>query len=278
MTRGVFVRRKMPEPILPPDSAIRARFAELIAEADRVFFAGLPGVGKSLLLQQMALMAAESGRAVALLQWDVLRQPFETPRYPLQNGATHPLVIQAAGTWLRAALPTLDCDLLIGELPLVGGRLMELARRMDDAAEPILRDARTQFVIPAPLAGSPAPSSNRAASGPSPRPATKAKPMTPRPMSCARCGGICGSLAHDMELADAPTDDSYAPEVYAAVYLRLLRHRHATVLPVDALLPATESVYAHTDALPQVAATPAEAQKTLRHVEANPDARAWWDI
>ena len=277
MTRGAFVRRKMPEPILPPDSAIRARFAELIAEADRVFFAGLPGVGKSLLLQQMALMAAESGRAVTLLQWDVLRQPFETPRYPLQNGATHPLVIQAAGTWLRAALPTLDCDLLIGELPLVGGRLMELARPMRDAAEPILRDARTQFVIPAPSREVRAViESRRQQTIAAPGHQSEADDAPPNVLRAL--WRDLRSLAQEMELARAPTDDSYAPEVYAAVYLRLLRHRHASVLPVDALLPATESVYAHTDALPQVAATPAEAQITLRLVEANPNARPWWEV
>ena len=277
MTRGVFVRREMPENILPPDSAIRARFADLIAEADRVFFAGLPGVGKSLLLQQMTLMASASGREVTLLQWDVLRQPFETPRYPLQNGATHPLVIQAAGTWLRAALPTLDCDLLIGELPLVGGRLMELARRMDDAAETLLRDARTQFVIPAPSREVRAViESRRAQTIAAPQHKSEADDAPPNVLRAL--WQDLRTLAHELQLADAPTDESYAPELYAAVYLHLLRHRHARVLPVDALLPATESVYAHTDALNHVAATPAEAQATLRQVEANPDASAWWDI
>ena len=118
----------MPESILPPDSAIRVRLLELIDSCDRVFYAGLPGVGKSLLLQQMALLACAAGRKITLLQWDVLRLPFETPRYPLQDGATHPRVIQAAGTWLRAELPKLRYDLLIGELPLIGGRLIELTQ------------------------------------------------------------------------------------------------------------------------------------------------------
>ena len=90
--------------VIPPDSALHATFAATLASADRVFFAGLPGVGKSLLLQQMALMAADEGRRVTLLQWDVARQPFESPRYPLVDGATHPLVIRAAGVWLRGAL------------------------------------------------------------------------------------------------------------------------------------------------------------------------------
>ena len=50
--------------VIPLDSALHAVFSETLAAADIVFFAGLPGVGKSLLLQQMALMAA-AGRGAA---------------------------------------------------------------------------------------------------------------------------------------------------------------------------------------------------------------------
>ena len=89
---------------VPIDSRARraslyGRFSLLIEKADLVFFAGLPGVGKSLLLQQMTLMA-KAGRTprATLLQWDTARQPFETDRYPLSEGATHPLVIRATGT------------------------------------------------------------------------------------------------------------------------------------------------------------------------------------
>ena len=68
---------------MPESPHIFRKFSQLIEDADLVFFAGLPGVGKSLLLQQMTLMALAAGRRVTLLQWDVARQPFETPRYPL---------------------------------------------------------------------------------------------------------------------------------------------------------------------------------------------------
>ena len=58
--RSVGIARHGPNSlILPlPDSAIYRKFSQLIEEADRVFFAGLPGVGKSLLLQQLALDGA----------------------------------------------------------------------------------------------------------------------------------------------------------------------------------------------------------------------------
>ena len=112
----------MPQLILPRAGAIYRAFARLIEEADFVFFAGLPGVGKSLLLQQMSLMAQAAGRRATLLQWDVARQPFETPRYPLADGASHPLVIRATGVWLRRALVEWEAgrqpaDMLLGEVP-----------------------------------------------------------------------------------------------------------------------------------------------------------------
>ena len=267
----------MSDSILPPESAIRQRFINLIAGCDRVFFAGLPGVGKSLLLQQLALLAADAGREVTLLQWDVLRQPFETPRYPLQAGATHPLVIRAAGNWLREQLPKLACDLLIGELPLIGGRLIELARPQDDVAEPLLRDARTQFVVPVPSRQVRATiESKRAQTIAAPQHTNEADDAPPNILRAL--WRDLQVLAHQLDIADAPRDDSYAPEVYAAVYMHLLRYRQASVLPVDALLPATESVYAHLADLPQLRATTDEAGAALRQAESSPDARAWWDV
>ena len=101
-------------------------------------------------------MASEAGRHVHLLQWDVARQPFESPRYPLQDGATHPLVIKAVGAWSRGAIVQwqraagVDGDMLIGEVPLIGGRFMEIVRPADDAAEAVLCGERTQFVLPVP--------------------------------------------------------------------------------------------------------------------------------
>ena len=79
--------------ILTPNSRISQVFAELIASADMVFVAGLPGVGKSLMLQQLTLMAQQAGREVDLLQWDTVRVVFERPIYPVIAGVTHPMVI-----------------------------------------------------------------------------------------------------------------------------------------------------------------------------------------
>ena len=260
--------------ILPPESAIYRKFSQLIKDADLVFFAGLPGVGKSLLLQQLTMMARAGGRRATLLQWDVARQPFETPRYPLSEGATHPLVIRATGLWLRRALLDWDArakkpgDMLIGEAPLNGGRFIEIARSLADETEALLSDERTQFLIPVP-----------------------SRPV--RALIEARRARSIAAPQHENEMHDAPPDllralwldvyrvgvalglaeevageRAYSPAVYEAVYCQLLRHRHARVLPVNQPLQPTASVYDQLAPLPYLRATRAQAEAVLRELEA----------
>lgn len=277
--------------ILPRDSAIYRRFAGLIAQADRVFFAGLPGVGKSLLLQQMALMARAAGRRATLLQWDVARQPFETPRYPLVDGATHPMVIKATGAWLRGALVNWNArarrpaDMLIGEAPLNGGRFMEIARSAADDAEALLSDARTQFIIPVPSSEVRALIEvRRARSIAKPQHESEAHDAPPE---------LLRALWQDLYrvglglgLAPASGGDApYSPAVYAAVYQHLLRHRQARVLPIDEPLQPSASVYDYEIPLPALRATAAQAEAIMAKLEASmgpeqalADLEIWHDV
>lgn len=263
----------MPQLILARDSALYRKFSQLIKEADRVFFAGLPGVGKSLLLQQLSLMAQAAGRRVTLLQWDTARQPFETPRYPLSDGATHPLVIRATGIWLRRAVVDWDARtgkadaMLIGEIPLIGGRFMEIARPADDPAEALLRDLATRFLIPLPSIEVRALiEARRARSLAAPQHENEAHDAPPDLLRALWKDlyqvGVALGLA---EPGDAP----YSPAVYEAVYRHLLRHRHAEVLPIDEPLQPTASVYAQCEPLPVLRATAAQAQAMLAELEAS---------
>ena len=121
-------------------------------------------MGKSLLLQQLSLIAGEVGRRVHLLQWDVARGPFETPeilaRYPETDGVTHAVIRKAAGLWAREAVGAWQRrhadprDLLIGEVPLIGNRLIELVQRRDDEVEGLLAGEGSVFLIPVRLARS----------------------------------------------------------------------------------------------------------------------------
>ena len=88
---------------------LEARLRGLAAQR-MVFFAGLPGTGKSLLVHQVAHLAFGVGRSVHLLQWDVARPVFEASpagrRYPLVDGVTQAVIRKAAGLWVRQALVT----------------------------------------------------------------------------------------------------------------------------------------------------------------------------
>ena len=267
--------------VIPPESALYATFAATLASADHVIFAGLPGVGKSLLLQQMALMAAAAGRHVTLLQWDVARHPFETPRYPLKDGATHPLVIQAVGAWLRRALAQWAAtraakDLLLGEAPLIGGRFMEICRPADDAAEPLLRDQRTRFMLPMPSVELRAHiEAQRERTIVAPQHTNEAHDAPPDLLRAL--WRDLHQVAVALGLAAAATGDApYSPAIYAAVYRHLLRSRNVEQINLSRPLPAATSVYHGLDTLPQLRATTAEAADILAELEAAPPAERVW--
>ncbi len=281
----------MPRTILPEESQIYRCFLDLIRSADRVFFAGLPGVGKSLLLQQLTLMALEAGRDAHLLQWDTARQPFESPRFPLERGATHPMVIRAAGIWLRGALPEWDKAhlhteaILIGEVPLIGGRFMEIVRPAKDEAELLLADERTQFVLPVPSREVRALIENRReASIANPAHENESQDAPPELLRAlwrdlfqvAARLGIVETSAHD---------GLYSPEIYEATYRHLLRHRRLRVLSIDQPLRPVASVYDFDAELPQLIPDPEEAQALLREIESTTtpaqsrrDAASWYDF
>ena len=93
--------------VLDADWRLEAPLRDL-ATRRMVFFAGLPGTGKSLLVHQLAHLALGAGRSVHLLQWDVARPVFEASPagrpYPLTDGVTHAVIRKAAGLWVRQAL------------------------------------------------------------------------------------------------------------------------------------------------------------------------------
>ncbi len=235
--------------LLDPASDLHATLAGLAGQARAVFVAGLPGTGKSLLMHQLVQLANQQGRAVSLLQWDVARPAIENHAaaraYPAHRGATHGVVRVAVGRWAREAVARWAARaegspaLLIGETPLVGHRLVELVRCMDDAAERVLSDPRTRFVIPVPSRELrrhlEAERSRRAAQPLHPREREDAPPDVLRDLGRRLAGvGPTHSLA-GAPAAGAPAP--YDPALYCAVYQQVLRRRHVDVLHVDAILP-----------------------------------------
>ena len=273
-----------------------------------VFFAGLPGTGKSLLIHQLVHLAGGAGRRIHLLQWDVARPVFEASpagrRYPLAAGVTHPVIRKAAGLWVREALVEWNAryreseHLLVGETPLAGNRFIELVRRRDDGAEALLTAASCRFVIAVPSREVrlflEAERERRAASPLHPREREDAPPHVLRDLWCD-LAGIARALespaarAVGSEAPDRGVDARsvpYDPAVYARVYERVLRHRNADTLVHAVILPTENlSVYDFAVAPRDLVPTEAEAERFIGDVErryADPTAleaeiARWWE-
>lgn len=256
--------------VVPKESPVYAALTELVREGRLVFFAGLPGTGKSLMIHQLAHLAHERGRTVHLLQWDVARPVFESSepgsRYPQVNGVTHGVIRVAAGRWARDAVGRWHANhsggqhILIGETPFVGHRFVELARPAADGAEPVLAAASTRFVIPIPsrevrrhLEGE---RERRARRPLHEREREDAPPQVLRGLwrqfvvAGRNLGVTQASESHEAA-------GEYDPIIYQRTYARVLSRRHVLVLPLEEILPtASFSAYdfavPHTDLLPTV--------------------------
>lgn len=279
--------------VVERDPGLVARLRAL-GERRLVFFAGLPGTGKSLLTHQLAHLAHAAGRTVHLLQWDVARPVFQAcpagARYPERDGVTHGVIRMAVGLWARAAVAAWAArhpgpeHLLVGETPFVGHRLIELARRADDAAEPLLASPACRFAIPVPSvavrAFLEAERMRRAA-----RPLHAREREDAPPAVLADLWRQMVEAARALGLADAGAPAAYDPETYRRVYAHLLRHRHVDVVPLDVVLPTGAlSVYDFAIAPRELVPTEAEAVRAIQAVEArHPDAAGleralarWW--
>ena len=238
--------------LLGPDSVMGRKFGRVAAECRCVFFAGPPGVGKSLMIQQLALIAQQRGRAVYLVRWDVARRVFEThpagTRYPEVEGVTHPAIRWACGLWVRDAVLRWHLDhpesasLLIGEAPLVGNRFVELAQSRDDRAEDLLQAAATEFIVPVPsVTVRQAIQRSRDQEMRQPRHDQDRASATPQVLH--DLWQEIQRASQGLGLPGARPGMDYRPQTYAELYGRLLHARRHTVLRIDELLPVKASAH-----------------------------------
>lgn len=271
------------ESILPRGWPVRDRLDHLARRQRIVFLAGLPGVGKSLLVQQLALLAAAAGRAVWLLQWDVARAAFETDdilaRYPEIEGFTHAAIKRAVGLWARDAVldwhrqhpePT---ALLIIESALIGGRLSELVEFAADRSESLLASDAMVCLVPVPSREVRRRIERR-------REATIRAPTHPRERSDA-APNVLQALWEDLHRAgsgpDAPQTGSgaipYDPAVYAEGFARMLTTRRTEFLAVDRILEPTGSVYQIDPSIEDLRASPEEIARIMARIDAQFEAK-----
>lgn len=250
------------------DPALHGTLRSAIDGRRCVFVSGLPASGKSVLVREIARVAAERGRIVHLLQWDVARLAFDTPeilaRYPEIGGVTHSAIRVAVGRWARGAVLRWHREhpdprhVLIGETPLVGGRLMELARPYEDEAERLLAGDETCFVIPVPSRDV-----RRAIEDARARDMAESRDPNSAPSALVRAHW--DEIEHVATALGAPprSPGRYDPELYAEAYRRALRHRNVVVAPLTRIVPAGPLAAAGAALVP----SPDEVAAAMREVE-----------
>lgn len=247
-----------------------------------IFICGLPAVGKSQLIDQIGLIAQEQERSIHLLHWNSAREPFERPpfvdRYPETDGVTHPVVRKAVGTWSRRAVQAwaeqhnAPHHLLIGEIPLIGNRLLELIMPQDDAAESILISDEALFLVPVP-AWDLRNLIDARRSGPNEDEETEPEFSGENGPTRDRLGAPpnvlrdlwreINGIARHIGLTKARPDAEYNPYIYGGVYEALLKHRNSRMLLIEEIDPyytSEESVERH---YPELRPTAAEAAREL---------------
>lgn len=253
-------------------------------------------MGKSLLLQQLGIIAHEAGRTVHLLQWDVARTNFETgalmAKYPEVNGVTHGVIRKAIGLWARAGVAQWHNQhpgrehMLIGEVPLVGNRLIELVQQRDDEVENLLTGEQSIFAVPVPSKEIRAlieAARQRSIADPQhERERNDAPPNVLRELwielyrvgqelnfgSSPQLEQVATGDAGHRHSAPQSSTPLYDPTLYRAIYQQFLRHRRTITLPLDQRYDtSTHSVYTTSFEPAELAPTPVEVSAFVAQVE-----------
>ena len=262
--------------VIPISSTLHQELTQLVTGRRMIFVSGIPGVGKSLLIQQMSLLAQQAGRQVHLLQYNVAREPFENARnlrkYPEVDGFTDPAIRKAVGLWARHAVqqwlethadPT---HLLIGELPLIGNRFIELAEIHDDQVEAALSSQDAIFVVPVPSWEVREVIEERRASSIA-DPQHEREKLDAPPNVLQALWEEVNRLARTIQLTKTRPQTPYNPYIYGGVYQALLQHRQTKLMLIDQVLRPQKSVYETAVRSQQLQATADEVNQFIELVE-----------
>ena len=272
-------RSSAPNIIIPPTSQVYMMLNRLVDNQRIVFLTGLPGVGKSLLLNQLAHLAHFSGHQVYLLQWDILRDAFMTDRiaslFPDTDGITHSVIRRAAGLWVRQAVAQWhqkhlgEKSILIGEAPLIGNRLLELVLPRNDAAESILLDKSTRFVLPIPSRRiRRLMETARQTSIKNPRNSRELNDAAPEVLKALWRELIRAAMALNIPTPPKGSDEGYDPRIYESVYLQVLKHRRYEITRLNITLSThSRSVYTFNMPVEELIPNASEVSHSIEEVE-----------
>ncbi|MBT8231998.1 MAG: hypothetical protein HKO66_14320 [Saprospiraceae bacterium] len=235
--------------IIPQTSPVFQELSEIAKSSKIVVFSGLPGVGKSLYIQEFTKIVHQQDKALDIIQWDVARKSFETQhiqkRFPMGDGTVHNGLKLIAGKWLMDVVKAwvinnIDNDkILLIEAPLVGHRFVELIHKSDDKElETFLSSELTQIIMPIPTKKVRTKIEEERArqvkedakvwSG--------AKPSVMLMLWKMTCG-IANEFGMDIDMSGQP---SYSPGIYEYVFSEILKHRHFVPLIIDEVFEVPE--------------------------------------
>ncbi len=268
--------------IIPISSDLHDTFTSIAQKQRMIFMTGIPGTGKSLMAQQLSLIATNVGRKVHLLQYNAARGPFETEvnlaKYPEMEGVTDPAIRKAVGLWAREAVYQWHTNhpepehLLIGELPLIGNRLTELIKVYQDDTEPLLSSEEALFLIPVPSWEVREVIEARRAQTLA-EPQNEQEKLDAPPNVLQMMWQEVNEVARQIGLTKAKPDTPYNPYIYGGVFEALLKHRQGQALLIDQVLKPTQSVYETGVVEGQLLADPDTVDRFMKRVESSYTAR-----
>lgn len=228
--------------LIPIDSKVFQTIDDITKNAKIVAFSGLPGVGKSLYINQFHQCAQSNQRSIDVIQWDVARKAFETPEiskiYPIENDTVHNGVKLSVGQWLIDFIDQWLIEhshndrILLIEAPLVGHRFVEIAKECQlERVEEYLSSDQFKVIVPIPTKEVRAKieDSRKAQVSEDAEDWSGAKPSVMLMLWKMICG-IANKMGRSIPMDGQP---DYDPEVYQFVFSSILKHRHVVPLIVD---------------------------------------------
>ena len=254
--------------VIPDCSPTYKTLAKAAKECRVVVFSGLPGVGKSLYINQFHAIASTYNRRIDLIQWDIARKAFETPHiaelYPMGDGVVHNGLKLTAGLWLEETVAkwagSPESDLLLIEAPLVGHRFIELAKQSDASPiEAFLSSHQCQFIVPIPSIDvrKRIEEARKVDVSEDAKTWVGAKPSVMLQLWKMICG-IANEYGADICMEGQPP---YDPKIYDMVFSRILQHRNYVPLHVDEVFQIDISGEDELHALESMSASEEEANR-----------------
>ena len=264
--------------IIPESSEIFQSLLEIAKTRKVVIFSGLPGVGKSLYIQEFQKIIKGLEKKIDVIQWDVARKSFESEEiakhFPMGEGTVHDGVKIMSGLWLIDVLKNWiesnesNDKVLLIEAPLVGHRFVELVHKNgDQMVEDFLASEKSIVVMPIPTkeVREKIELERKRQVSEDAKVWSGAKPSVMLMLWKMTCG-IANKFGMDIDMSGQPP---YSPGIYEYVFAEILKHRHFEPLIIDEIFQVPEQDESELHSLESLKADQKEALLYAERVKEN---------